>query len=60
MKKRFKLALTVAILMVTFGLLQVAMHLMNMPSDPAFWGGLLLVLGLFVLAPSGIFAIWRK
>lgn len=60
MKTRIKTALSLAVLLIAFGLLQLSFHLMNLPRDSAFYGGVSLVLGMFVIVPAIFASIWRR
>jgi hypothetical protein len=59
MKSRFKLALTVLVLLLAFALFSRFLGWMNLPSDLWFWSGLTGVLTLLVAIPSLVAAIWR-
>ncbi len=49
-----------AVLLLAFGLLTEAFHLMNQPSDRAFLGGMAMILGLALAVPMVVHLIWRK
>ena len=51
---------TAAILLVVYGLLVEALHLMNLPSDKSLLGGIAMVLGLFIATPMILHMIWSK
>jgi hypothetical protein len=59
MTKRFKLALTILVLMLAVASFSRFMDWMNLPSDSWFWGGVGSSLLLLVVVPSLIAAIWR-
>lgn len=59
MKTRFKGVLTIAVLLLAFGLLSVAFHLMNEPSDLSFFGGVAIALALVVFVPTVVIQIWK-
>jgi hypothetical protein len=59
MKNRFKGAVTVAVLLLAFGLLGAAFHLMNESSDLSFYGGIAIVLSLVVLVPTVVIKLWK-
>lgn len=59
MKKSFKLALTVLVLLLAVAFLGHFFDWMNLPSDRSFWSGILGALLLLVLVPSAIAGIWR-
>jgi hypothetical protein len=59
MTKRFKLALTILVLMLAVASFSRFMDWMNLPSDFWFWGGVGSSLLLLVVVPSLIAAIWR-
>jgi type III secretory pathway component EscR len=51
---------TAAILLVIYGLLIEALHLMNLPSDKSLLGGIAMILGLVVATPMILHMIWSK
>jgi hypothetical protein len=53
-------ALTIAVLLVGYGLLVEAFHLMNLPNDKTFFGGSAMVIGLALGVPLLIHLIWRR
>ena len=53
-------ALTIAVLLVGYGLLIEAFHLMNLPSDKTFFGGSTMVVGLSLGVPLLLHLIWRR
>jgi hypothetical protein len=59
MKSRFKLALTVLVLLLALAAFSHFLGWMNLPTDTWFWSGLTGVLALLVVVPSLIAAIWR-
>ena len=59
MKSRFKLALTVLVLLLALAAFSQFLGWMNLPSNLWFWSGFLAVLLLLVAVPSLIVAIWR-
>lgn len=59
MKNRFKLALTVLVLVLAVASFSRCMDWMNLPSDFWFWSGFASSLLLVVVVPSLIAAIWR-
>jgi len=59
MRNRFKLALTVLVLLLAVGFLSRFLDWMNLPSDLWFWSGVGSSLLLLVVVPSLIAAIWR-
>ena len=59
MRKSFKLASTVLVLMLAVAFLSQFLDWMNLPSDSWFWGGVVGALLLLVAVPSMLAAIWR-
>lgn len=59
MKSRFKLALTVLVLLLALAAFSQFLGWMNLPSNLWFWSGISGVLLLLVAVPSLIAAIWR-
>ena len=59
MKSRFKLVLTVLVLLLALAAFSQFLGWMNLPSDLWFWSGLSGVLLLLVVVPSLIAALWR-
>ena len=59
MKSRFKLALTVLVLLLAVAAFSRFLGWMNLPSDLWLWSGMIAVLLLLVAVPSLIAAIWR-
>ena len=59
MKSRFKLALTVLVLLLAVAAFSCFLGWMNQPSDLWLWSGVIAVLLLLVAVPSLIAAIWR-
>ena len=59
MKSRFKLALTVLVLLLALAAFSQFLGWMNLPSDLWFWSGISGVLLLLVAVPSLIAVIWR-
>ena len=51
---------TLAVLLLAFGLLTEAFHLMNQPSDRMFLGGIAMILGLILAVPMIVHVIWSK
>ncbi len=51
---------TLAVLLLAFGLLTEAFHLMNQPSDRMFLGGIAMILGLVLAVPMIVHVIWSK
>jgi hypothetical protein len=58
MKSRLKLALTVLVLLLALAAFSRFLGWMNLPSDTWLWSGVGGVLGLLVVVPSLIAAIW--
>jgi len=59
MKSRFKLALTVLVLLLALAAFSQFLGWMNLPSGLWFWSGISGVLLLLVAVPSLIAVIWR-
>ncbi len=53
-------ALTVAVLLVGYGLMVEAFHLMNLPSNRSFLGGGAIVVGLLLGVPLLLHLTWRR
>lgn len=60
MSALFRSVFILAVLLLAFGLLTEAFHLMNQPSDRAFLGGIAMILGLALAVPMAVHVIWRK
>ena len=60
MSTLFRSVFTLAILLLAFGLLTEAFHLMNQPSDRSFVGGIATILGLALAVPMAIHMTWSK
>jgi hypothetical protein len=60
MGRLIRLVFMLAVLLVAYGLLTEAFHLMNLPSDRALYGGIAMILGLILLVPMILSLIWRK
>jgi hypothetical protein len=58
-RARFFYSAAVLIVCGTIYLLTKAFNLLNKPSDAAVFGGILIVLALFILVPSAIFWAWH-
>jgi hypothetical protein len=56
----FRSVFTLAVLLLAFGLLTEAFHLMNQPSDRMLLGGIAMILGLALAVPMVIHTIWSK
>jgi hypothetical protein len=56
----FRSVFTLAVLLLGFGLLTEAFHLMNQPSDKTLLGGIAMILGLVLAVPMIIHMIWSK
>ena len=59
MRKSFKLATTILVLMLAVASLSRFLDWMNLPSDSWFWGGVVGALLLLIAVPSILAAIWR-
>jgi len=60
MSTLFRSVFSVAILLLAFGLLTEAFHLMNQPSDRALMGGIAMILGLVLAVPMVLHTLWRR
>ena len=56
----FRSVFTLAVLLLAFGLLTEAFHLMNLPSDRSLAGGIAMILGLVLALPMILHMIWSK
>ena len=52
--------LTVAVVLVAYGLMVEAFHLMNLPSNRTFFGGAAMVAGLALGVPLLLHLVWRR
>ena len=59
MKARFFYSAAILIVFGAIYLLDKAFTLLNRPSDAAVFGGIAIILALFVLAPSALFWAWH-
>ena len=60
MSTLFRSVFTTAVLLLAYGLLIEAFHLMNQPSDHALLGGIAMILGLALAVPMVIHTIWSR
>lgn len=60
MSTLFRSVFTLAILLLAYGLLTEAFHLMNQPSDRSLMGGIAMILGLALAVPMVVHTIWSK
>ena len=60
MSTLFRGVFTLAVLLLSFGLLTEAFHLMNLPSDRSLLGGIAMILGLTLAVPMVVHIIWSK
>jgi hypothetical protein len=60
MSTLFRSVFTLAVLLLSFGLLIEAFHLMNLPSDRSLLGGIAMILGLTLAVPMVVHIIWSK
>jgi len=60
MSTLFRSVFTFSVLLLAFGLLTEAFHLMNQPSDRSFIGGIAMILGLILAVPMVVHVIWSK
>ena len=56
----FRSVFTLAVLLLAFGLLTEAFHLMNLPSDRTLLGGIAMIIGLVLAVPMILHMIWSK
>ena len=59
MKARFFYSAAILIFFGAIYLITRAMDLMNRPSNAAVWGGILIILALFILLPSAFAWAWH-
>jgi uncharacterized membrane protein YqhA len=59
MKRSFKLALTILVLMLAVAFLGHFLDWMNLPSDRWFWSGVVAALLLLIAVPTILAALWR-
>jgi hypothetical protein len=59
MKYYVRMVAVLAIGLIAYGVLIRAFHLMSEPNDRAFYGGIVVILALLLLAPAIVRAIWR-
>lgn len=52
--------LTIAVLLIAYGLMVEAFHLMNLPSDRTFFGGVAMIGGLVLGVPLLLHLVWRR
>jgi len=60
MSTLFRSVFTLAVLLLSFGLLTEAFHLMNQPSDRSLLGGIAMILGLALAVPMVVHVIWSR
>jgi hypothetical protein len=60
MRHHLRLVLSLAVAVVSYGVLIAAFRWMSQPSDRAFYGGIAVVFLLLLVVPLVIQAIWRK
>jgi hypothetical protein len=60
MSTLFRSVFTLAVLLLSFGLLTEAFHLMNLPSDRSLLGGIAMILGLTLAVPMVVHVIWSR
>jgi hypothetical protein len=51
---------SLAVLLLAYGLLIEAFHLMNQPSDRTLLGGIAMILGLILAVPMVVHVIWSR
>ena len=52
--------LSIAILLVAYGLMVEAFHLMNLPNNETFFGGSAMIVGLALGVPLLLHLVWRR
>jgi heme/copper-type cytochrome/quinol oxidase subunit 4 len=60
MRHHLRIVAVLAVALVTYGVLIQALHWMSQPSDRAWYGGIAIILGLFLLVPILVREIWRR
>ena len=59
MRSHVRIVGILAIALIAYGVLIRAFHLMNQPSDRAWYSGIAVILGLLLLVPMIVRALWR-
>jgi len=59
MRIHVRMVAMLAVGLVAYGVLILAFHLMNQPSDRGWYGGIAMILGLILLVPVILREIWR-
>lgn len=60
MRIHLRAVAVLAIALIAYGVLVYALRLMSQASDRSLYGGLALILGLVLLVPIVVRAIWRR
>ncbi len=60
MRWHFRVVLTVVVAVAAFAAVPPALHLMNLPSDRAMYGGMAILLGLAYVLYLVVNRIWRN
>jgi len=60
MRHLLRLVAILAACLIAYGLVIRAFHLMNLASDRAFYGGIVMILGLILFVPVVVGTLWRK
>ena len=59
MRPHVRVVAVLAIALLAYGVLIRAFHLMSQPSDRAWYSGIAVILGLLLLVPMIVRALWR-
>ena len=60
MRHHLRFVAVLAVALVAYGVLIQALRWMSQPSDGAWYGGIAIILGLFLLVPILLREIWRR
>jgi uncharacterized membrane protein YcjF (UPF0283 family) len=60
MRSHLRLVFILAVVLIAYGVLMQAFHLLNQASDRALYGGIGVVLVLLLIVPLVVREIWRK
>jgi len=60
MRHHFRVVAVLAVALTAYGVLIHALHWMSQPSDRAWYSGIAMILGLFLLVPILVREIWRR
>ena len=60
MRHHFRVVTILVVCLVAYGALLVAFHWINQPRDSAVFGGIGLIVALFLIVPLAVREIWRN